>query len=169
VVRLHDHAVTLERLSAAHSDALLAFERENRAYFAELIPDRGDAYFDEFDLRHESLLAEQEAGICQFHVLVDDAGAVVGRVNLIDLENGSAELGYRIAEKAGGKGLASAAVRAIIGLAASEYGLTTLRARTTLDNPRSQAVLTRAGFRPVGDVKLSGRPGTAYELKLEDA
>jgi ribosomal-protein-alanine N-acetyltransferase len=169
VVRLHDHEVTLERLSASHSDALLAFERENREYFAASVPDRGDAYFDEFDLRHESLRAEQEAGICQFHVLVDAAGAVVGRVNLVDLENGAAELGYRIAEKAAGKGLASAAVRAIIGLAASEYALTTLRARTTLDNPGSRAVLTRAGFRPVGDVTLSGRPGTSYELKLEDA
>ncbi len=169
MVRLHDHEVTLERLSASHSDALLAFERENREYFAASVPDRGDAYFDEFDLRHESLRAEQEAGICQFHVLVDAAGAVVGRVNLVDLENGAAELGYRIAEKAAGKGLASAAVRAIIGLAASEYALTMLRARTTLDNPASRAVLTRAGFRPVGDVMLSGRPGTSYELKLEDA
>jgi ribosomal-protein-alanine N-acetyltransferase len=168
-VYLPDHGARLERLSTSHAEALLAFERENREYFAASVPDRGDAYFDEFELRHEALLAEQEAGICRFHVLVDDAGAVVGRVNLIDLENGSAELGYRIAEKAAGKGLASAAVRAIIGLAASEYGLTMLRARTTLDNPKSQAVLTRAGFRPVGDITLSGRPGTAYELKLEDA
>jgi ribosomal-protein-alanine N-acetyltransferase len=161
--------VTLEALSASHSEALLAFERENREYFAASVPDRGDAYFDEFDLRHESLLAEQEAGICRFHVLVDDAGAVVGRVNLIDLENGSAELGYRIAEKAAGKGLASAAVRAVIEVAAAEYGLTMLRARATLDNPASAAVLTRAGFRPVGNITLNGRPATSYELKLEDA
>ncbi|MFI7061148.1 GNAT family N-acetyltransferase [Kribbella sp. NPDC050124] len=161
---LPDHDVTLELLSEAHAEALLAFERENRAYFAASIQDRGDAFFEEFGARHAALLAEQEAGICQFHVLVDGSGAVVGRLNLYDLENGSAELGYRIAEKAAGKGLATAAVRAVAGLAASDYGLTTLRAGTNVTNVASQTVLTRAGFRQVsavGDQKT-------YELTLED-
>lgn len=162
---LPDHEVTLERLTADHAGPLLAFERENRTYFAASIEDRGDAYFEEFAARHAALLAEQEIGTIQFHVLVDGSGAVVGRVNLIDLENGSAELGYRIAEKAAGRGLASAAVRAIVRLAASRYGLTTLHAGTSLQNLASQAVLTRAGFRLVGE---SGSEKT-YELKLEDA
>ncbi|MEV4065036.1 hypothetical protein [Nonomuraea dietziae] len=35
----------LQRLRSDHASALLAFERENRAYFAASIPDRGDAYF----------------------------------------------------------------------------------------------------------------------------
>ena len=162
MIRLPDHKVTLERLTDAHADAVLAFEQENREYFAASIQDRGDAYFTDFAARHAALLAEQEAGICRFHVLVDDSGAVVGRVNLVDIENGSAELGYRIAEKAAGKGLASAAVRALVGLAASEYGLTMLRAGTSVRNVASQAVLRRAGFRQVGDEQ-------AYELKLENA
>ena len=166
---LPDHAVTLEPLSAAHADAVLAFELENRAYFAASIHDRGDAFFQEFAVRHEALLAEQEAGICRFHVLVDDTGGVVGRVNLVDIENGSAELGYRIAEKAAGKGLATAAVRAIIQLAASEYGLTRLWAGASDRNPASQAVLTRAGFRPFGTSETDLGPGTRYELKLEEA
>ena len=165
MIRLPHRAVTLERLTASHADAVLAFELENREYFAASVDDRGDAYFTEFAARLAALLAEQEAGICQFHVLVDDAGAVVGRVNLVDFENGSAELGYRIAEKAAGKGLASAAVRAIAGLAASEYGLTTLRAGTSSENVASQVVLTRAGFRRVSEEGAA----PAYELKLEDA
>jgi [ribosomal protein S5]-alanine N-acetyltransferase len=164
-VYLPDHEVTLERLTAEHAGPLLAFERENREYFAASIEDRGDAYFEEFAARHAALLAEQETGTIQFHVLVDGSGAVVGRVNLIDIENGSAELGYRIAEKATGRGLASAAVRAIVRLAASQYGLTTLHAGTSVKNLASQAVLTRAGFRLVGE---SG-PEKTYELKLEDA
>ena len=164
-VYLPDHEVTLERLTAAHADAVLTFERENRAYFAASIQDRGDAYFEEFEVRHAALLAEQEAGLCQFHVLVDDAGAVVGRVNLVDIENGCAELGYRIAEKSAGTGLASAAVRAIVGLARSEYGLSTLRAGTSKANLASQAVLTRAGFRRVSAEDAN----PSYELMLEDA
>ena len=96
---------------------------------------------------------------------MDDSGAVVGRLNLYDLENGSAELGYRIAENAAGKGLASAAVRALIGVAATEYGLTALRAGTSVKNLASQVVLERAGFRLVG-----GEEGQrVYELKLEAA
>jgi ribosomal-protein-alanine N-acetyltransferase len=37
--------VTLRRLRAGHADALLAFEKDNREYFARSVPDRGDAYF----------------------------------------------------------------------------------------------------------------------------
>jgi ribosomal-protein-alanine N-acetyltransferase len=168
VIRLPDHPVTLEPLSAAHADAVLAFELANRDYFASWILDRGDEYFTNFASRHAALLAEQAAGVCRFHVLVDDSGAVVGRVNLVDLENGSAELGYRIAEQWTGKGLATAAVRALIGIAATEYGLTALSAGASNHNHASQAVLVRAGFRPVGATNPSTGPGTAYELVLED-
>jgi ribosomal-protein-alanine N-acetyltransferase len=168
-VYLPDHEVTLERLTAAHADAVLAFELENREYFAAWIWDRGDDFFTSFPAIHAARLAEQDAGTCQFHVLVDKSGAVVGRVNLVDLENGSAELGYRIAEKAAGNGLATAAVRAIIQLAASGYGLTRLWAGASDRNPASQAVLTRAGFRPFAKSNTDLGPGTRYELMLEDA
>ena len=162
---LPEQGVTLEPLRADHADAVLAFERENRAYFAAWIWDRGDEYFADFATRHAALLAEQEAGICRFHVLVDDTGAVVGRVNLIDLEHGSAELGYRIAEKWAGKGLATAAVRAVIELAPT-YGLTALRAGASDHNPASQTVLTRVGFRAVGSSSTDLGPGKQYEMSL---
>jgi ribosomal-protein-alanine N-acetyltransferase len=162
---LPDFRVTLEPLRADHAEAVLAFELENREYFAQWIWDRGDEYFANFATRHAALLAEQEAGICRFHVLVDENGAVVGRVNLIDLENGSAELGYRIAEKWAGKGLATAAVRAVIALAPS-YGLTALRAGASDHNPASQAVLTRTGFRAVGPSSTDLGPGKKYEMSL---
>ena len=89
-------------------------------------------------------------------------------MNLIDLEDGRAELGYRIAEKWTGKGLATAAVRAIIEVAATEYGLTALWAGASDHNAASQTVLTRAGFRPVGSTSTDLGPGTRYELSLED-
>ncbi|MEU9162507.1 GNAT family N-acetyltransferase [Streptomyces sp. NPDC048424] len=152
----------LQLLSFDHAPALLAFERENRAYFAASVPDRGDHYFAHFDERHRALMAEQEAGLCLFHVLVEDGGAVVGRVNLIDVADGSAELGYRIAEKAAGRGVATAAVREACELAVTEYGLTALRAVTTLDNPGSRAVLARTGFLPDGEIDLDGRPGLRF-------
>ncbi|PWI06133.1 GNAT family N-acetyltransferase [Streptomyces sp. NWU339] len=154
----------LERLRAEHAPALLAFEHDNRAYFARSVPDRGDAYFTPsgFAARHASLLAEQEAGICHFHVVLDEDGSVVGRVNLIDVADGSAELGYRVGEHAAGRGVATAAVAQVCRLAARPYGLTTLTAVTTSDNLASMAVLTRNGFTPVRDITIGGRPGTSY-------
>ncbi|MEU9033203.1 GNAT family N-acetyltransferase [Streptomyces sp. NPDC048383] len=158
---------SLRLLRFDHAPALLAFERENRAYFAASVPDRGDTYFAGFQERHRELMAEQEAGLHFFHVLVDEDGQVLGRVNLIDVADGSAELGYRIAERAAGRGLATAAVREVCALAGAEYGLTTLRAVTTLDNPGSRTVLTRTGFTPVGELLLDGRPGLSFVRPLD--
>ncbi|MCX4533739.1 GNAT family N-acetyltransferase [Streptomyces sp. NPDC002596] len=156
----------LQRLRLDHAPALLAFEQENRAYFAASVTDRGDDYFAHFDARHHDLLAEQASGLHFFHVLVNSSGAVLGRVNLVDVADGSAELGYRIAEKSAGQGLATAAVREICARAAAEYGLTALRAVTTLDNAGSRAVLARTGFIPTGEVRLDGRPGLRYVRDL---
>ena len=155
----------LQRLRADHAQAVLAFELANRAYFARSITDRGDEYFDHFAERHDALLAEQESGSCIFHVLVDDS-AVLGRFNLVDLEAGTATLGYRVAEHVAGRGVATATVRELCRIAATEYGLRTLRAGTNDDNMASQKVLIKAGFVAVGPATLGGRPGTWYRRDL---
>jgi ribosomal-protein-alanine N-acetyltransferase len=62
----------LQRLDAGHAAAVLAFELANRAYFAAFISDRGDEFYDQFTERHSALLAEQDAGIGAFYVLVAD-------------------------------------------------------------------------------------------------
>jgi ribosomal-protein-alanine N-acetyltransferase len=108
------------------------------------------------------LLARQAARTDDFHVLVAEGGEVVGRVNLIDVVDGSAELGYRIAQKATGQGLASAAVREVRELAAAQYGLTRLRAKVTMDNPASHKVLERNGFLAVGELTLNDKPAMSY-------
>jgi [ribosomal protein S5]-alanine N-acetyltransferase len=164
--RLHLPTPDLQLLRLDHAPALLAFERENRAYFAASIPDRGDEFFAEFDTRHAQLLAWQATGTDYLHVLVAERGEVVGRVNLTEVADGSAELGYRIAQKAAGQGLATAAVRQVRELAARTYGLTRLRARVTLDNPASRKVLEHNGFVAVGELTLNGKPAIAYSCEL---
>jgi ribosomal-protein-alanine N-acetyltransferase len=160
--------LTLERLRADHAEPLLAFERANRAYFARSIPDRGDAYFAEFAARHRALLAEQDAGVCHFHVVLAEDGALMGRVNLVDVEDGRAELGYRVGESATGRGVATAAVREVCRLAGTAYGLRTLTAVTTLDNAASRTVLERNGFTTVGSLTVDGRPGVRYRRERSD-
>jgi len=157
----------VERLRLDHAAALLAFERENRAYFAASVPDRGDDYFAHFDERHRALLDEQDAGHLRFHLVVGDGGEVLGRVNLVDIADGSAELGFRVAEKASGRGLATAAVREVCALAELEYGLARLGASAAVDNGGSRAVLRHAGFVATGEeVALDGRAGLRYRLVL---
>lgn len=156
----------LQLVRLDHAPALLLFERENRAYFAAAIPDRGDEFFAEFDAQHAQLLERQAARTDYFHVLVAESGEVVGRVNLIDVADGSAELGYRIAQKAAGQGLATAAVREARELGAAQYGLTRLRAKVTMDNPASHTVLERNGFLADGELTLNGKPAMSYICEL---
>jgi [ribosomal protein S5]-alanine N-acetyltransferase len=156
----------LQRLRADHAPALLAFELANRAYFAASISDRGDDFYDKFTERHIDMLAEQETGTCAFHVLVDQDGSILGTFNLRDIEDGRAELGYRVAQRAAGRGVATATVRELCQVAAAHYGLRVLRAKTTRENIASQKVLSKAGFVPVGPADIGGEAGTWYERDL---
>jgi [ribosomal protein S5]-alanine N-acetyltransferase len=163
----------LQRLNAGHAPAVLAFELANRAYFAASISDRGDEFYDRFTERHNALLAEQEAGIGAFYVLVAEDGSVLGRFNLYRFtEEGTAELGYRVAQHAAGRGVATETVRELCRLAAARHGLRTIKAATTHENVGSQKVLAKAGFIPVGPADpahIGGKPGTWYQRDLTAA
>jgi RimJ/RimL family protein N-acetyltransferase len=159
----------LERLHAGHAPAVLAFELANRAYFAAAISDRGDDFFAQFADRHRALLADQEAGLGAFYVLVADDGSVLGRFNLYDLEDGTATLGYRVARQVAGHGVATESVRELCRIAAERHGLHRLWAATSDENVASRRVLTKAGFVPIGPAgpaDLGGRSGTWYQRDL---
>lgn len=161
--------VELQRLDAGHALDVLAFELWNRAYFAAWVSDRGDAFFDRFTDLYSALLAEQEAGSCACYVLVGENGCVLGRFNLYDVKDDSAEVGYRVAQRFAGRGLATTAVRELCQLAAARHGLRRLRAATSHANVASQRVLVKAEFVPVGPADpahLGGEPGTWYERVL---
>jgi ribosomal-protein-alanine N-acetyltransferase len=159
----------LELLRPDHAPAVLAFEIENRAYFARSISDRGEEFFDRYDEVHRARLAEQVAGEGAYYVLVDEDGSVLGRFNLILGEDGVADVGYRLSEREAGRGLATAAVRDLCSLAAARHGVRRLRAATSRENVASQRVLAKAGFVEVGPAdpsEIGGKPGSWYELEL---
>jgi ribosomal-protein-alanine N-acetyltransferase len=158
----------LQLLRADHAPAVLAFETENRAYFAGSISDRGDEYFERFDEVHARRLAEQESGEGAYYVLVDDDGSVLGRFNLI-IEGDVADVGYRVAGRVAGRGVATAAVQQLCQLASEQHDVRTLKAATSLANTASQRVLLKAGFVEVGPADpedVGGKPGTWYQLDL---
>jgi ribosomal-protein-alanine N-acetyltransferase len=159
----------LQRLNASHAPAILAFELANRAYFSAFISDRGDEFFDQYAERHRAQLAEQDAGIGAFYVLVAEDGSVLGRFNLYFTEDGMANLGYRVAQDVAGRGVATAAVLELSRLAATRHGLRTLKAATSHANVASQKVLAKAGFAvagPAGPADLGGKQGTWYQRDL---
>jgi [ribosomal protein S5]-alanine N-acetyltransferase len=87
-----------------------------------------------------------------------------GRINLNNIVRGAAQcasLGYWLAEAAGGRGLATAAVREITRLAFTELGLHRIQADTLVHNVPSQRVLARNGFVRIGlaprYLKIAGR------------
>jgi [ribosomal protein S5]-alanine N-acetyltransferase len=147
-------------------DAVLAFELANRTYFAQFIDDRGDDFYERYAERHRELLMEQDSGVCIFHVLVDQHGAIAGRFNLYDVLDGSARVGYRVAQRAAGRGVATSALRELCRLAPADYGLRTLTAETSSENRASQRVLEKAGFSATEDCDLAGQPGIRYTLRL---
>jgi [ribosomal protein S5]-alanine N-acetyltransferase len=159
----------LQPLRADHAQAVLAFEVANRAYFAASISDRGDEFFDLFAARHAALLAEQHAGSGAFDVLAAEDGSILGRFNLRFTGDGTAELGYRVAQHVAGHGVATATVRELCHLAVVRHGLRTLRAATSHENAASQKVLIRAGFVPAGPADpadLGGKQGSWYQRNL---
>jgi ribosomal-protein-alanine N-acetyltransferase len=159
----------LQLLRAGHAPAVLAFELANRGYFAAFISDRGDEFFTQFAERHRAMLAEQEAGRCAYYVLVAEDGSVLGRFNLYEINDGTAVLGYRVAQQVAGRGVATASVVELCRLAAARHGVHTLRAATSQQNAASQKVLAKAGFVPDGPAnpaELGGKPGTWYQRDL---
>ena len=159
---MHD----LHRLSGDHLDAVLAFEVENRSYFARSVTDRGDEFYETFSGHHDALLAEQDAGGCAFYVLVDRDGSILGRFNLYDLEDGAAKVGYRVAERVAGRGVATEALRDLCRKAAIDHGLRVVSGETSRANVASQRVLEKAGFTSTGSCVVAGKPGLKFTLAL---
>ncbi|NUT18074.1 MAG: GNAT family N-acetyltransferase [Hamadaea sp.] len=94
----------------------------------------------------------------------EGADEIVGMISLTMIERGpveAAHLGYWVAQSANGRGVATAAVAAMIDLAFGEMGLHRLEACTMLHNAGSQKVLGRNGFERIGlarrYLKIAGR------------
>jgi ribosomal-protein-alanine N-acetyltransferase len=156
----------LQPVSREYEAAILAFEKSNRDYFAKSINDRGDAFFEHFSEQFGELVAEQEAGTGAFYVLVDESDEVLGRFNLYDISNGTASVGYRLAERMSGQGVATSGLRSLCRIAREKLGLSNLTAVTSSENVASQRVLLKAGFAYVAPTEVGGRLGASFNLHL---
>jgi [ribosomal protein S5]-alanine N-acetyltransferase len=123
----------------------------NRDFLAPWEPIRREDYFTTEAQRAvvRSALDRHEQGSLLPHVILDESARVVGRITLNEIVRGpfeSCRLGYWVSEAAGGRGLATTAVRHIKRVAFEDEGLHRIEAATLLHNVRSQRVLERNGF-----------------------
>lgn len=95
----------------------------------------------------------------QTNFAVEADGEAVGGIGLElkgdDVERCSAEIGYWLGEAAWGKGIATAAVRALTAYGFEAFGLTRIYAVPFANNPGSARVLEKAGYAREGVMRRS--------------
>jgi ribosomal-protein-alanine N-acetyltransferase len=141
---------SVRELTSSDAQTLLAFEVENRAWFESNIDARDPAFYSlQGVCEHiDGCMSDFAIGVWHPFVIQDASGKMVGRANLknINLPKGFAEVGYRIAQNAAGKGLATLALRRLIQEAHVRWNLTQLVAYVYAENVGSRKVLERCGF-----------------------
>jgi len=148
--------VSVTRLvTPGDAPALAELVRVNRDFLAPWEPVRSEDYFTVGGQRAiiGDALARYKQGSALPHVILDRTGRVVGRITLNGIVRGpfqSCSMGYWVSASDNGRGLATAAVREITGVAFGELGLHRIQAETLLHNIRSQRVLERGGFVRIG-------------------
>ncbi|MEO6822958.1 MAG: GNAT family protein [Candidatus Nanopelagicales bacterium] len=98
-------------------------------------------------------LTRFEQGEMLPHVIIDVDGELVGRINLASITRRafqSAGMGYWVAQKRNGHGIAVAAVDRMLCEAFDAVGLQRVQAETLAHNVASQRVLERNGFVRIG-------------------
>lgn len=152
--------------SLEDAPALAALLVRNREFLEPWEPVRPDAYFTVRGQRAvlRAALDQHEQGTCMPRVVLDDAGAVVGRITLNGITRGafqSCSVGYWVSEHVNGRGLATAAVGHAVRVAFDELGLHRVQGETLLHNGASQRVLERNGFVRIGTapeyIEIAGR------------
>ena len=145
-------AVRLVRLGDA--DQLAALLVRSRTALAPWDPVRPASYFTEAGQRRglaDALALHAEGGSYPGLILLD--GQAAGRVNLNNVVRGafaSADLGYWVDVEHQGRGVASAAVGAVLAVAFGELGLHRVQAGTLVHNHASRRVLAKNGFSEIG-------------------
>jgi [ribosomal protein S5]-alanine N-acetyltransferase len=142
-------------ISVDDAAAVAGLVRRNREFLAPWEPVREESYFTVEGQRDRivSMLDWERHGIVLPHVILDEDGAVQGRITLTNIVRGpfqSCVVGYWLGEVATGRGLATRAVGELKQIAFGRLGLHRIEAGTLTHNRSSQRVLERNGFERFG-------------------
>jgi ribosomal-protein-alanine N-acetyltransferase len=149
----------LRRVAESDVAALLRFELEHRAYFERWVNARDPRFYSEQGVRAAIDAADVAwANDQAFQYLILDDERIVGRVNLTAIKRAHfncADLGYRVGEHDGGRGVASQAVALCLAEAFGTHALWRVEAMARPENHASVRVLERNGFRQFGHSRRS--------------
>ncbi|MDW7662769.1 MAG: GNAT family N-acetyltransferase [Bacillota bacterium] len=154
--------ITINLLKEKDAKELLQFETDNRTFFEKMVPSRGEDYYvlEAFRIRHKELLVEQDEGISRFYLIRGDNGQIVGRINLVDIDEKefSGSIGFRIGEQYVGRGIANLALKLLLEI---ESGIKMIYGKTTTNNIASQKVMEKNGFKKVSvsedEIEMNGQ------------
>ena len=146
--------LSIRLMSAGDAEPLVEVLRVNRDFLAPWEPARTDEYFSlEHQRREIAQLTEQHLdGAALPYVILSD-GELVGRIvvsNIVRRAFHSGDLGYWVSQSWNGRGIATAAVAAMVTIAFDDSRLHRLQASTLQHNLGSQRVLQRNGFESIG-------------------
>jgi [ribosomal protein S5]-alanine N-acetyltransferase len=153
-VAKYTHVTVTRIISAADATELADVVVENREFMRPFEPPRTQSFFTaEGQLAAiEDAMDRHAQGATLPHVITD-SGRIAGRITLNGIVRGpflSCSVGYWVSQDANGRGLATAALREILGIAFGRLGLHRVQAETLLGNTASQRVLARNGFERIG-------------------
>ena len=143
----HAKGLTFSLLTPEDAFERLACETAERAWFEQHIEARRKQFYTPHGVSQHIVecLALNAQGRMSPQ-LIRHKGVIIGRANLRDIDQGSAQVGYRLAENACGQGIAQKALHHLMKEARCIYGLDTLTATVSVENKASQRVLEKAKF-----------------------
>jgi ribosomal-protein-alanine N-acetyltransferase len=153
-IRLADDIV-LRPITLADAAALARAYDRDRAHLAPWEPIRPDDFYTEQGqyYRLKQFDESRREGLIERWVLDRGDGEVYGSVTLSNIELGiflNARLGYWVGSALNGRGLATAAVKAVCDVARQRWNIHRVEAGTNVENAASQRVLIKCGFEEIG-------------------
>lgn len=139
-MRLDCDSCTLRRWQ--HLDAGAIVRHANDPDVAANMRDRFPHPYTPADAERWLGIATAEGPLTNFAIEVGGIGLILGT----DIERCSAEIGYWLGRSVWGRGLATAAVRALVGYGFREFGPTRILAHVFANHGASARVLEKAGF-----------------------
>ncbi|WP_046727544.1 GNAT family N-acetyltransferase [Streptomyces humi] len=149
--------VILRPLAVGDARALSIAYTVNRSHLEPWEPVRPESFFTvEGQTERIHDLLKQAADGVLLPLLMESAGTgrIVGAITLTGISLGpfcSSYVGYWVAGDQQGRGLATAALERVCGIAREVVGLHRIEASTLIDNTTSQRVLKKCGFETIGD------------------
>ena len=145
---LHDDLVALRPPAPSDVDAITAAVQDPEIPRYTMVPSPYTAA-DAVAFVDKAVSSWRSGTDASFVVVDRTSGALLGAIGLhqLDAEARQAHVGYWVAAAARGRGVATRALTLVAGWALGPVGLRRVRALVFTDNPWSQRVLEKAGFR----------------------